>query len=66
MDTPTADLTIGEAARTLGVSVDTVRLWESAGKIRGYRTPGNQRRFTLAEVERARQARNRPPAQGAA
>lgn len=45
-------LTIGEAARRLGVSVDTVRRWESEGKIAGTRTPGNQRRFASTEVER--------------
>ena len=45
-------LTIGETARRLGVSVDTIRRWESAGKIAGIRTPGGQRRFPAAEVAR--------------
>lgn len=56
METDTARLSIGEAARLLGVSVDTVRRWESAGLIVSTRTPGNQRRFELAEIERARSA----------
>lgn len=45
-------LTIGETARRLGVSVATIRRWESAGKITAVRTPGNQRRFPAAEVAR--------------
>ena len=45
-------LPIGETARRLGVSVDTIRRWESAGKIAAIRTPGGQRRFPAAEVAR--------------
>lgn len=45
-------LRIGEAARELQVSVETLRRWESQGKISGVRSLGNQRRFTRAEVER--------------
>lgn len=52
-DTPRPSwLTLGEAARRLGVSVDTVRRWESEGKITSTRTPGNQRRFAASEIER--------------
>ena len=43
---------IGEAARRLGVSVDTLRRWERAGRIVAVRTAGGQRRYTDAEVER--------------
>lgn len=43
---------IGDAARRLGVSVDTIRRWESEGKIAGTRTLGNQRRFARSEIER--------------
>ncbi len=46
-------LPIGDVARLLGVSVDTIRRWERQGHITGTRTPGGQRRFTLAEVTRA-------------
>ena len=49
-------LPIGEAARLLGVSVGTVRRWEREGKISAQRTPGGQRRFDRAEIERARSA----------
>lgn len=52
-----ADLVpIGEAARIFGVTVATVRRWEREGKISAERTPGGQRRFNRAEIERARSA----------
>lgn len=52
-----ADLVpIGEVARFFGVTVATVRRWEREGKISAQRTPGGQRRFNRAEIERARSA----------
>lgn len=52
-----ADLVpIGEVARLFGVTVATVRRWEREGKISAERTPGGQRRFNRAEIERARSA----------
>lgn len=52
-----ADLVpIGEVARIFGVTVATVRRWEREGKISAERTPGGQRRFDRAEIERARSA----------
>lgn len=50
-------LPIGEAARMLGVSVDTIRRWEAKGLITATRTPLGQRRFAASEVERVRAAR---------
>ena len=47
---------IGEAARLLGVSVETVRRWEVRGIIAATRTPLGQRRFAVTEVERVRAA----------
>ena len=47
---------IGEAARLLGVSVETVRRWEARGIIAATRTPLGQRRFAVTEVERVRAA----------
>ena len=47
---------IGEVARIFGVTVATVRRWEREGKIGAERTPGGQRRFDRAEIERARSA----------
>ena len=45
-------LPIGEVARILNVSVDTIRRWEGEGRIEATRTPGQQRRFARAEVDR--------------
>nr|MDQ3934279.1 helix-turn-helix domain-containing protein [Actinomycetota bacterium] len=45
-------LTLGEAARALGVSVDTLRRWDRAGKVRTVRDERNRRRVPAAEVER--------------
>src|SRR5918998_6526793 len=56
-----ADYTLGEAARALGVSVDTLRRWDRAGKIRTVRDERNRRLVPAAEVERlsARPRRHR-------
>lgn len=49
-------LPIGEAAKALGVTVQTIRRWESTGKISAVRTLGGQRRFRRADIEAAKQA----------
>lgn len=41
---------ISQAAQELGVSVDTLRRWEAAGKIEAERTPGGHRRYDLAQL----------------
>jgi molybdopterin-binding protein len=46
------DLTLGAAARAIGVSADTLRRWERAGKLRTTRDSANRRRVPAAEVER--------------
>ena len=38
--------TIGEAAKMLGVSPDTLRRWEKQKKITSFRTAGNRRRYS--------------------
>jgi molybdopterin-binding protein len=43
---------IGEAARLLGVRVETLRAWERAGKLTTERTTGGQRIVPQAEVAR--------------
>jgi molybdopterin-binding protein len=43
---------IGEAARLLGVRVETLRRWERDGKIRTARTAGGQREVPADEVAR--------------
>jgi molybdopterin-binding protein len=47
-------LTAAEAARALGISVDTLRRWDRDGKIRVERDAANRRVVPLAEVERLR------------
>jgi molybdopterin-binding protein len=46
------DLTLGEAARAIGVSVDTLRRWERAGRLRTKRDRANRRLVPRREVER--------------
>src|SRR4051795_2219994 len=46
------DLTLGEAARAIGVSVDTLRRWDRAGKVATVRDDRNQRRGAGGEVGR--------------
>jgi molybdopterin-binding protein len=48
----TTPLPIGEAAKALGVSVDTIRRWERSGKIRTVRDHGNRRLVPDEEVRR--------------
>jgi len=43
---------IGEAAKALGVRVETLRRWERDGKLRVERTEGGQRTVPAAEVAR--------------
>ena len=47
-----SDLSLGEAARALGVSVDTVRRWDRAGKIKTTRDERNRRRVPRREISR--------------
>ena len=45
-------LTLGEASRALGVSEDTLRRWDRAGKLSTVRDSANRRRVPLSEIER--------------
>jgi len=47
-----ADLTLGDAARSIGVSVDTLRRWDRAGKLTTVRDERNRRRVPPREIER--------------
>ncbi|MGH2989230.1 MAG: TOBE domain-containing protein [Solirubrobacterales bacterium] len=47
-----ADLSLGDAARALGVSTDTLRRWDRAGRLKTTRDVRNRRRVPAAEVER--------------
>jgi molybdopterin-binding protein len=48
------DLGLGEAARAIGVSTDTLRRWDRAGKLRTTRDQHRRRRVPISEVERLR------------
>ncbi|MBK5964868.1 IS607 family transposase [Thiocystis minor] len=54
---------IGEAAKTLGVSITTLRRWEASGKLIAEHTAGGHRRYDLAklrpELFRAEEAASR-------
>jgi molybdopterin-binding protein len=41
-----------EAARALGISLDTLRRWDREGRIRVVRDPSNRRQVPVTEVER--------------
>jgi molybdopterin-binding protein len=49
-----SDLSLGEAARALDVSVDTLRRWDREGKIATTRDEGNRRRVPAGEIDRLR------------
>jgi molybdopterin-binding protein len=46
------DLALGDAATAIGVSVDTLRRWDRAGKLRTTRDRQNRRRVPISEVRR--------------
>lgn len=46
------DLSLGEAARAIGVSADTLRRWDRAGKLSTTRDERGRRRVSESEVRR--------------
>ncbi len=46
--------TAAEAARALGISLDTLRRWDRSGRIETERDAANRRLVPLAEIERIR------------
>src|SRR5436190_23772262 len=50
---------VGEAAELLGVSVDTLRRWSAAGRLRVKRSAGGQRLVALADLRRLQQDRRK-------
>jgi excisionase family DNA binding protein len=52
METPEVTLSIGDAAKELGISTKTLRRWADSGKIRSERSPSGQRRFFLVDIKR--------------
>ena len=55
------DLPLGEAALALGVSVDTLRRWDRAGRITTTRDAANHRRIPTSEIERLTARPQRQP-----
>ena len=53
---PKQTFTIGEAARALGVSIDTIRRWDREGRIETQRDAANHRIVDASEIERLRGA----------
>ncbi len=54
-DMPKSDenvrFSIGQAANMLGISIDTLRRWEKAGKVKSLRSPGGHRYFTKDDLD---------------
>ena len=48
--------TASEAASALGISLDTLRRWDKAGRIKVERDAGNRRTVAAAEIDRLRGA----------
>jgi molybdopterin-binding protein len=48
----TESLTLGEAAKALGVSPDTLRRWDRSGKLHTHRDERNRRLVSSEEVQR--------------
>ena len=51
---PRQTYSASEAARALGISLDTLRRWDREGRIRTLRDKGNRRLVPAAEVDRLR------------
>lgn len=51
---PRQTVPVGEAARLLGISLDTLRRWDREGRIRTGRDRANRRVVSDAEIERLR------------
>ncbi len=54
-------LTIQEAAKFLGVATKTLRRWDESGRLKPERTVGNQRRYSLSELEAFQQTKPQFP-----
>jgi molybdopterin-binding protein len=55
-------VSLGDAAKALGVSVDTLRRWDRAGKLETTRDERNRRRVPAREIERLGRRPRRAPA----
>jgi excisionase family DNA binding protein len=44
-------LTLGQAARYLGVAQSTIRKWSDGGRVRAFKTPGRHRRYRRGDLD---------------
>jgi excisionase family DNA binding protein len=44
-------LTLGQAARYLGVAQSTIRKWSDSGRVRAFKTPGRHRRYRRGDLD---------------
>jgi molybdopterin-binding protein len=51
---PKQEYTAGEAAATLGISIDTLRRWDRSGRIKVTRDRSNRRVISAKELDRLR------------
>ena len=61
-DHPVARIRVGQAAEMLGVSIETLRRWETDGRLRMERSEGGQRLIEIDEVARLLDERRRASA----
>src|ERR1035437_620827 len=54
-----ASLRVGQAAEMLGISIETLRRWDTEGRISMERSAAGQRRVAIAEVSRLLDQRRR-------
>lgn len=59
-------LTLGEAATAIGVSADTLRRWDRAGKLTTFRDERNRRMVSAEEVRRLSRRRRQRHSSGGA
>ena len=63
-------MSVGEAAAYLGVSAGSLRKWSNGGLVPTYRTPGNQRRYSVEDLDEFIRSMREPgkgsPSQGEA
>jgi molybdopterin-binding protein len=58
-DHSVARIRVGQAAEMLGVSIETLRRWETEGRLRMERSEGGQRLIEIEEVARLLEERRR-------
>ena len=58
------DMTLGEAAKAIGVSVDTLRRWDRQGRVQTHRDARNRRMVPAEEIARLRRHPSRHEAGG--